>query len=735
MRVAEGAQGREGVPDRLSAFHELLVRYRVQADVSRQDLAAALGIGVQAIETYERPPGRSSARNPPLDLARRLFNHYRETGVARADEYPAFAAAWKARRSRRRRLVAPQTTHAAAALSGLATPSAPPLIGRARELDLIESHLVGEGLAVLLFAGEPGIGKSRLLREAAGCGEAHGWRVLHGGCQWRGGGTPYAPLLDALKLHIDGASATRLRAELAGCAWLVRLLPELAAYPVVGASLVKALPPWPVPPEQERRLMFDAVARFLANVANHGSSGTGERAGGGTLLVLDDLQWAGQDALDLLLALLRREPALPLRVVGVYRDNEARDDSPLAVALADLASAALVAHHTLAPLSPTEAARLFDEARGNVEGAEGTRGMDRDRAVRRSGGVPFFVMSLAQAARRGEPGDPADGGDVPWGVAQVLRGRVAALPGPVRTALGAAAVAGRRSSAALLATMIGRPDGETLSALEAASRARLLDGEGAGVYSFAHDIIRETVEAGLDAGHRAALHRRVAMALEAGPEEPPVEELAYHYGRSDDEDKAVLYLERAGDRAAGQAAHAAAEGYYREAIGRLDRLDRPLDAARTREKLGTALRIAGRFDAALAALDEALELYRAAKDQLGLGQVTAAIGHTHMDRGTMDEGMARVLDTLVYLQDTEAWHGLAALYLTLGLLFFATGRYQEQLVAAEQAAALARKVGDEGAAARAESARGRARRAAVELNETKKFPIYRAVLPSATAVA
>jgi hypothetical protein len=65
---------------------------------------------------------------------------------------------------------------------------------------------------------------------------------------------------------------------LRGCAWLVRLLPELAGGPI------EPLPPWTVSPEQERRLMVGAVERFLANVAGPA----------GTLLVLDDLQWAGR---------------------------------------------------------------------------------------------------------------------------------------------------------------------------------------------------------------------------------------------------------------------------------------------------------------------------------------------------------------------------------------------------------------------------------------------------------
>src|SRR5437764_10235180 len=179
----------------------------------------------------------------------------------------------------------------------------------------------GEGRPVLLLVGEPGSGKTRLLHAALPRAAGQGLRVLEGGCQRRGGHEPYAPLLGALQRHIRHASPARQRTELAGCAWLVRLLPELAG------GAIAPLPGWTLPPEQERRLMVDAVIRFLANVAGPA----------GTLLVLDDLQWAGPDALDLLTALVHAAAEVPLRVIGAYRDTEVQPQDPLAVTLADLA--------------------------------------------------------------------------------------------------------------------------------------------------------------------------------------------------------------------------------------------------------------------------------------------------------------------------------------------------------------------------------------------------------------
>lgn len=93
----------------------------------------------------------------------------------------------------------------------------PRIVGRHSELESLEHHLAGEGPPVLLLAGEPGIGKTRLLREARRLALARGWRVLGGGCARRDGQEPHAPLLGALQRYIREQSPDLLRAELEGC--------------------------------------------------------------------------------------------------------------------------------------------------------------------------------------------------------------------------------------------------------------------------------------------------------------------------------------------------------------------------------------------------------------------------------------------------------------------------------------------------------------------------------------
>src|SRR5262249_44491311 len=276
-----------------------------------------------------------------------------------------------------------------------------------------------QGPPVLLLAGEPGIGKTRLLREVVGRAWTSGWTVLEGGCQRRAGQDPYAPLLNGLAGHIARQPEAQLRGALQGWVLAGRLLPELAGGAVV------PLPAWTVPAEQERRLMFAAVGRYLANVAG----------AAGTLLVLDDLHWAGVDALDLLESLVRTVEA-PLRVLGAYRDTDVAPGSPLGHLLADLARDGLLTTLALGQLAKDAAQELCEDVLARAAVPIAARSAIAERLLQRTGGVPYYVVSCAQAWSGREVGEAAHPDatgvraevNVPWTVAQHIRQRVAALP-------------------------------------------------------------------------------------------------------------------------------------------------------------------------------------------------------------------------------------------------------------------------------------------------------------------
>lgn len=442
--------------------------------------------------------------------------------------------------------------------------------------------------------------------------------------------------------------------------------------------------------------MFAAVARFLTNAA--GPSGV--------LLALDDLQWAGADALDLLATLVHATSATPLRVVGAYRSTEIRPQDPLAVTLVDLARERLATQTELRPLSPEEASELFASLLENCESvptAEVT-----EHVLQRTGGVPFFLTSWAQELKSGAVAGRVTQ-EVPRDVAQSIRLRMAMTPEETRELLGVVAVVGRSATAELLGVITERPEREVVVALDAACQARLLVEEAEDGYRFTHDVIQEVVETDLGTARRKMLHRRVAQALEREPGPVPIARLAYHYSRSGEHEKAILYLEGAGDHALAMHANAEAEGYYRALIIQLDGLGQALQAARAREKLGLVLRTVARHDHALEELAVAASAFRSAADPEGLARTTAQIAWIHARRGTPQAGVASVRSLLNSPSaDNISAHGLAMLYVALAELDLATAHYDAQLVAAERAAEYAQVAQDRSLLAQAVLRRGTA---------------------------
>ncbi|HEX6510251.1 MAG TPA: AAA family ATPase, partial [Chloroflexota bacterium] len=495
------------------------------------------------------------------------------------------------------------------------------LAGREDEVALLQRHLVGMGPPALLFAGEPGIGKTRLLDEAATLAVDQGFVVISGRCQRRDE-DPYDPLTDALAHSIRELPDPTRTLVVEDAPWLTLLLPELT-------PLADLRPPVPggidLPAEQRRRLLFAAVAGYLRRIAGRA----------GTLLLLDDLQWAGPDALDLLALLLTAPSAPPIRLIGAYRDSDTAPDAPLADLVADLARSALVQVQPLHPLPPSDAEALLsdlllDEQRATLVPA----------IARRAGGVPLFLISYAEALR-GQERLELPGLELPWTLAQVIRQWVMAVPEAVRELLGVAAVIGSVVSPSLLCRVTGFEEDVVLDGLEVAAAARLLDEDEDADFRFRHDLIRETIEGDLSVARRRLLHRRVGLVLEA-EERGAVESLAFHFDRSDDDDKAVTYLERAGTEALLRYAHAAAADYFRRAIERSTRAGQRPDSASTHEQLGVALSMAARYDGAVAALERAVELYRIQEDDEGMQRAAGRLAETHFRRGTVPEAADHV---------------------------------------------------------------------------------------------
>ena len=377
---------------------------------------------------------------------------------------------------------------------------------------------------LVLLAGEPGVGKTRLALRFAGEALDGGATVLLGRCS-EDPLAPFEPFTEVLR-HV-GAEAARALAG-PGAGELDRLLGEArgAAADDPGA----------------RHRLFAAVDDVLTRLAEHRP----------LVLVLDDLHWADRPTLLLLGFVLRSTRPAPVLVLGTYRDTEIGRRTPLAGVLADLRRDGGAERIGLRGLAAGEVAALAatwlgDEAAARVAPAVHAR----------TAGNAFFVEEVL----RGLADDDAS---VPESVRHAVGTRLARLSEPADALLGVAAVLGHVVDPVLLADVAGRPAAAVEPLLDELLDARLLRATGAGL-EFSHALVREAVVAELSPLRRARLHRAAADALAGRTGEAHLEEIAHHLYEAADE-RAADYLRRAGDRALAMLAYEEAAAHYARAL-------------------------------------------------------------------------------------------------------------------------------------------------------------------------
>jgi DNA-binding SARP family transcriptional activator len=570
---------------------------------------------------------------------------------------------------------------------------------------------------LILVSGEAGIGKTRLLAEVAREAHQQGAVVLWGTSHEHEGTVAYGPFVEALTDHLRSWSDADQQMLVSTYPLLARLLlPSLSQRDDLSPSLN---------PESERSRLYSEVVRFLTDLTRGPS---GQRP---LLLVLDDLHGADTASLQLLYHLARETHRHRWLIVGTYRGETVAAGSEFASTLAgmlhrdsyrqiDLLGLARAECRTLitALLSskPDEALleRLYTLTLGNpLFLIQLVRALQERGALQRTEGVESDVVWTFTAAEEDA-----------WAVPQQLRDLILlgvdSLGETARRILALAAVAGREFSFAILAAAAWRAlpghvsEDTVLDTLDRALDMRLLEerqspqfGLASSDYAFRHPLFQAALYERLSVQRRARFHLAVARTLEEyGCED--VEVLAYHYSQSGDSNRAVIYLERAGDRAAAVYANDMAARYYRELCKHLEALGRPRERARMQEKLGATLALMACTDEALSELEQAADVYRTTGDLVGETRAVACIAQVQGRLGAPREGMARLRPLVEQLERQGPSPTLALSLVTLAHLLFAAGNYREQLRTSERAAEMARSLGDSMALAQAEIRRASA---------------------------
>jgi DNA-binding SARP family transcriptional activator len=522
------------------------------------------------------------------------------------------------------------------------------LTGRGEELAALDAALgrvAGGHGELVVVEGEPGIGKTRLLRTWAGRAEAQGARVVFVTCDELGRTLPLQPVIEVVDVLTGGG-----RDEVAGSA-LSLLRPLLGRSASLEAATLAAL----TDPGAGQALLLGAIRNAVREAA----------ATSPLVVILDDTHVADAATLAWLSRADRDFSEAMVLIVAAQRADEGRR---------------LPARLTvrLGPLDLAEVREIV--------------GSDRAGSIyERSGGLPLFVAELAATG---------DDQEVPASILATIARRCDAM-GPAAAALRAAAVIGPEVDLDLLVSVTGLAPGELLDHLEEAVRRGLLEDQG-GVFAFRNALIRDALDAAATPARRALIHSEAARALRSRTEVPPLL-LAHHARLGGDSAEAARALVDAASAALARFEPEAAAGMLDRAVAMADSAAARLLRARARTILGryaeagvdaTAARGLGagaeadeveawtahfqrRFDRAVAKADEAARL---SVDPAFRAVCLGLAGWTSLSRGDL-EGAARRLTLAV----TEApGPGLPTVW--LGWLRLNQGRPEDAVALARSAA-------------------------------------------------
>jgi len=509
------------------------------------------------------------------------------------------------------------------------------LVGRRAELEAVQgalATLTGEGAGgVLQIAGDPGIGKTRLLDEVRALAQQREHLVLSGRAAEFEGELPFGVFVDALDDHLATLHPDRLVALAGPAAPLLAV--ALPAFEPLAAGSAAIL-------TEERFRTHRAVRSLLSRLADPQP----------LVVVLDDIHWADAGSAELLAHLLAHPPLGAVLLVVAFRP--AQVTARLDVALAARLRLEGARRLDLTPLDPAESHELLGP------GVSVSLG---DRLYRQSGGNPFYLQELARGAARSSA-TPTRRHDrapnVPDAVRRALASEIGSLPVSAQVLLQGGAVAGDpfEEDLATIAADIGIEEAQ--EGFDALLRAGIINPTPTPRrFAFRHPILRAAV---YDSGAQSWIvraHARVAEAMAKRGEGAAAR--AHHLARSATTGDllAVAVLAEAGDMTASRAPADAAEWY--RAASRL--LPGTVEAVPRRISLliatATALGSSGGLEESAEALGEVLDLLPS-HEPARAAVVAYCAGMEHL-LGRHSQARARLLEAYQGLADPDSREGVA----------------------------------------------------------------------------
>jgi DNA-binding NarL/FixJ family response regulator len=600
------------------------------------------------------------------------------------------------------------------------------LIARAYQIEALQSVLEearqGRGRC-LLVTGEAGVGKSRLIQEFRESAVETGVLALQGNCLENDLALPFSPIVDALRRYFSikhSSEITNLLGSLAP--EMVKLMPELSL-------LLSDLKPTPsLPPESEKRRLFEVLIQFIARLATSGTA----------LLIIEDIHWSDDTSLDFLHTLTRRSTDLPILILLTAR-LEPR--SPvLGYFLAQMNRERLAHEMRVLPLSVD----TVDALLRSMLGWEKPVKRELLNAIYElTEGNPFFIEEVTNMLVAS--GDIFYNGSlwqvkpltqlpIPHSLHLIVQQRTGSLSSPAAELLALAAVAGYKFDFDLLSRLTTHDEKTLLALIKELVARQLVTEETPDMFAFRHALTREAIYSGLLSRERQRWHNAIAHDYETQRETETAHlpHLAYHFYESGNWEKALHYGEAAGIQALHNFTPHAALVHFARAAESADRLALPLSPAIIRQR-GLARQMIGNFEDALADFEitlrnarikgnrqaewqalydlgflwmardyartdsyllEALSLARTLDDSPILGQSLNRLGNWNANVGQPLDALNLHAEALLIFERLGDWSGLAATHDLIATAHAIMGNVATSTLHYRRALALFEDLGD-----------------------------------------
>jgi class 3 adenylate cyclase/predicted ATPase len=583
-------------------------------------------------------------------------------------------------------------------------------VGRQREMEQLNQALeqakAGHGQIVGTM-GEPGLGKSRLFYEfkllsLSGCLVLEAYSVSHGKA------TAYLPVIELLKSYFDiqAQDDERKRREKVGGKVLMldRSLEDTLPYLFVLLGIEEQPSPLQqMDPQIRRRRTFEGLKKlFLRESLNQP-----------VVLIFEDLHWIDGETQGFLDVLSESVASAKILLLTNYRP-EYRHEWGQKTYYTQL---------RLAPFGKAEAEEFLDILLGETRSPLPRGERDRERVtdnnlstlrqliLDKTQGTPFFMEEIVQELReRGVLSDVGATGrsplptdlHLPPTVQGILAARIDRLAPDEKALLQQLSVIGRQFPLSLIRQVIAQPEADLYRLLASLQHKEFLYEQPAfpeSEYIFKHALTQEVAYGTVLQEQRKLLHERTGQALEtiyAATLPEHYSDLAHHYRRSANTEKAITYLQLAGQQAVQRSANTEAINHLTAALELL--LTRPETPERAAQELilrlivGPALMIVQGF--AAPAVEHHYTRARALCAQLGdVSQrfpVLWGLWLFHMNQGELHLALALAEECLQLAEQTNEAELLLEAHLATGCICLWRGEFVRARGALEQSEALYR---------------------------------------------